>query len=200
MGILTSQNGQNTASDADTDIATALAFAYARWQDPTYLTAARAVISDIWTRRRSSPSREGRISLPTTSRRTMSIISSSIRPTSRRTPIASSPRSILRMTGMRSSTLPYDVLQASMASKLDATSTSANIPPDWITLGRKDATISAPGAAMPQLDTQLRLRWPSASPGGSGSTGIARPGSAGAQHPVVHGLPRFRMESLPDHP
>src|SRR3989344_1343957 len=33
-GILTEQDGQNAASDADTDIALALILAYARWQDP----------------------------------------------------------------------------------------------------------------------------------------------------------------------
>ena len=47
-GILTAQGGNTTASDADTDIALSLVFAYARWQDPTYLGDARAIISDIW--------------------------------------------------------------------------------------------------------------------------------------------------------
>jgi endo-1,4-beta-D-glucanase Y len=47
-GVLITQSGQNSASDADTDIALALVFAYARWQDPNYLKEARATISDIW--------------------------------------------------------------------------------------------------------------------------------------------------------
>jgi len=47
-GVLTSENGENSASDADTDIALSLIFAYARWQDPDYLDAARAIIPDIW--------------------------------------------------------------------------------------------------------------------------------------------------------
>lgn len=38
----------NSASDADADIALALIFAYARWQDPAYLASARAIVSDIW--------------------------------------------------------------------------------------------------------------------------------------------------------
>ena len=33
-GILTDQGGNNTASDADSDIALALVMAYSRWQDP----------------------------------------------------------------------------------------------------------------------------------------------------------------------
>jgi endo-1,4-beta-D-glucanase Y len=48
LGVLTEQEGQTSASDADTDIAMALLFAYARWQDPTYLSAARATVGDIW--------------------------------------------------------------------------------------------------------------------------------------------------------
>ncbi len=48
FGVLTSQGGATTASDADQDIALALIFAYARWQDPSYLTAARSIITDIW--------------------------------------------------------------------------------------------------------------------------------------------------------
>jgi endo-1,4-beta-D-glucanase Y len=47
-GILTDKGGNTTASDADTDIAMALVFAYARWQDQKYLGDARDIISDIW--------------------------------------------------------------------------------------------------------------------------------------------------------
>jgi endoglucanase len=47
-GILTSQGGENTASDADGDIALALVLASSRWQDPTYLAQAKKIISDIW--------------------------------------------------------------------------------------------------------------------------------------------------------
>jgi len=48
FGVLSEQGGHNSASDADTDIALALVFAYARWQDPAYLEAARPIIRDIW--------------------------------------------------------------------------------------------------------------------------------------------------------
>ena len=47
-GIVTAQGGQNTASDADADIALALLMANARWKDDAYLTSAKAIISDIW--------------------------------------------------------------------------------------------------------------------------------------------------------
>ncbi len=48
MGILHAEQGNTSASDADTNIALALVFAFSRWQDPDYLDAARAVIDDIW--------------------------------------------------------------------------------------------------------------------------------------------------------
>jgi endoglucanase len=47
-GVLVAEGGQNSASDADTDIALALVMAYARWQDRAYLDAAHAIITDIW--------------------------------------------------------------------------------------------------------------------------------------------------------
>ncbi len=47
-GVITEQSGQNTASDADENIALALIFAYARWQDPAYLASARDIVGDIW--------------------------------------------------------------------------------------------------------------------------------------------------------
>lgn len=48
-GVLTDQGGNNTASDADTDIALALVMAYERWQQSEYLKQAQPIISDIWT-------------------------------------------------------------------------------------------------------------------------------------------------------
>lgn len=48
FGILTSQNGQNSASDADTNIALALIFAANRWSDPSYLVEAKEIMNGIW--------------------------------------------------------------------------------------------------------------------------------------------------------
>lgn len=47
-GVITEQGGQNTASDANVDIALALLFAYARWDNDQYLYDARNIIGDIW--------------------------------------------------------------------------------------------------------------------------------------------------------
>lgn len=47
-GVLVERGGQNTATDADTDIALALIFAYERWKNPVYLNSAKAIISSVW--------------------------------------------------------------------------------------------------------------------------------------------------------
>ena len=47
-GVLTDQGGQNSASDADTNIALALVFAAKRWSDPSYLSAAQEIMRGIW--------------------------------------------------------------------------------------------------------------------------------------------------------
>lgn len=48
-GILTDQGGNNTASDADGDIALALIFGSQRWQSQSYLDQAKKVVANIWT-------------------------------------------------------------------------------------------------------------------------------------------------------
>jgi endo-1,4-beta-D-glucanase Y len=47
-GVITSQGGQNTATDADTDIALALVFASGRWNEQHYLGDALTIIHSIW--------------------------------------------------------------------------------------------------------------------------------------------------------
>lgn len=47
-GILIQKGGANSASDADTDIALSLVFAYSRWNDPQYLAQAKEIINGIW--------------------------------------------------------------------------------------------------------------------------------------------------------
>ena len=48
MGILTKEGGENTASDADSDIALALILAYSRWGDDIYMIEAKTIIESIW--------------------------------------------------------------------------------------------------------------------------------------------------------
>lgn len=47
-GVLSERGGQNSATDAESDIALSLIFAYEKWGDITYLTEANNIISDIW--------------------------------------------------------------------------------------------------------------------------------------------------------
>jgi endoglucanase len=47
-GIITESGGNNTASDADIDIALALIFAHGRWGESRYLAEAKLIIHDIW--------------------------------------------------------------------------------------------------------------------------------------------------------
>ena len=47
-GVITEQGGENSASDADTDIALALVFASQKWQDKTFMESAKLIIADIW--------------------------------------------------------------------------------------------------------------------------------------------------------
>lgn len=47
-GVLTEEGGYNSASDADQDMALALIFAYARWQDIKYLGDANLILQDLW--------------------------------------------------------------------------------------------------------------------------------------------------------
>ncbi len=47
-GVLINLGGENSASDADTDIALALIFSYGRWGDETHLRQAQTIIESIW--------------------------------------------------------------------------------------------------------------------------------------------------------
>lgn len=47
-GTLTDVNGQNSAADADTDIALSLLMAASKWQDVKYLNEAKAIINSIY--------------------------------------------------------------------------------------------------------------------------------------------------------
>jgi endoglucanase len=140
-GVRTDLNGQNSASDADSDIALALVFAYSRWQDKAYLDSARAVINDIWNHEvvmiqgkpyLAADDLEKNLTTPTIvvnpsyfSPATYKIFAT-IDPTHPWTKLAD---------------VSYQVLSASMHSKLDKPQT-VNIPPDWILINRTTGEIT----------------------------------------------------------
>lgn len=138
-GILTAQNGQNSASDADTDIALSLVFAYARWQDPQYLTDARNIIRAIW--QQEVVIVDGKPYLAADN-----VEKNSGSPAIVVNPSYLSPAAyhIFAQVDPQDSwnalrTQSYAVLMQSMADSLGATTTAA-LPPDWILVSRDTGT------------------------------------------------------------
>lgn len=141
-GVLTAQDGENSASDADTSIALALVFAYARWQDPSYLDSARAILQDIWNLEVIEIGG------------TPYLTADNIEKTSK-SPWAVIDPSYLDPAAYRIFALvdpahpwselvdsSYALLGKSMAAPLD-TGTSDGMPPDWIEMNKESGTIEA---------------------------------------------------------
>lgn len=141
-GVLTADNGQNSASDADQDIAMALVFAYARWQDPSYLSAARAVIDDIWNHE------------IVTIAGTPYLAADDIEKTAKSAAIVVNPSyfnpAAYRIFALVDASHPwsevaqssYQVLSSSM-SLAAGTTTSDGLPPDWIGIDRSTGSVIA---------------------------------------------------------
>jgi endo-1,4-beta-D-glucanase Y len=158
-GVLTSQGGNTTASDADTDIALSLVFAYARWQDQSYLTAAQNIISDIWNNEviviQGTPYLAAD-NLEKTSASGKAVINPSyFHPAAYRIFSRIDP-SHPWLTLANSS---YTLLNKSMAAPLDK-KTSANIPPDWININKTTGEISPPQNATSNFGYDaMRVPW-----------------------------------------
>ena len=143
-GILTSQNGQNSASDADTDIALSLIFAYSRWQNPAYLTAALPIVKNIWHNEvfvangtpylgtnnfASAPAGQYRLMNPSYFSPYAYRIFSFVDPQDGWNKLVDSS---------------YHVLDDSMLTPLNS-STSAALPPDWVEINLATGKLSPPG-------------------------------------------------------
>lgn len=142
-GIITEEGGNTTASDADTDIALALIFAYSRWQDPQYLSEARSILNDLWDKEvvmiNGLPYLAANDIEKTQNKSAIIVNPSYLNPAAYRIFARidpSHPWSEL----VESS---YLVLTASITSPLDTTS-SAGLPPDWIYVNKQTGAISAP--------------------------------------------------------
>ncbi len=134
-GILASQGGENSASDADTDIAQALLFAYSRWRDPVYLDEALPIISDIWTKEvvtiKGKPYLAANDLEKIRSQKAIVVNPSYFAPYSYRV-FAYFDQGHDWNALIDTS---YQVLQQSMRSNLDKNK-SVMIPPDWIMIDR----------------------------------------------------------------
>jgi endo-1,4-beta-D-glucanase Y len=138
-GIITNQGGQNSASDADTDIALALVFGASRWNQPAYLDEAKNIISNIWSEEVVTIQGKPYLTsnnLEKDSPATVVINPSYFAPYAYRIFAKIDPAH----PWLKLIDTSYEVLQKSMASTLD-TGTSANIPPDWILMDRKTGQI-----------------------------------------------------------
>lgn len=148
--VLSEKGGGNSASDADSDIALALIFAYARWQDPTYLEAARGILNDLWEKEVMVIN-----GVPYLTANNIEKISSSpyvivnpsyLSPASYRIFAKVDPAHPWNTLADAS----YDIIEQSMAAQLDASS-KANLPPNWIQVDKQTGKMQAIG--IPSLTT-----------------------------------------------
>lgn len=133
--VLTEQGGGNSASDGDSDIALALIFAYARWQDPAYLESAQGILDDLWEKEVITIK-----GVPYLAANDIEKISSG--PTAIVNPSYLSPASYHVFAKVDPdhdwnalADASYDVIDASLDSMLDATS-SAKLPPNWVQIDK----------------------------------------------------------------
>lgn len=138
-GVMVDRGGENTASDADTDIALALIFAYRRWGDESYFFAAKKIISDIWTIEVVSINNVPYLTADNLERESADrvvINPSYFSPAAYRIFAEYDPEHPWLLLVDSS----YSLLTKITQDKLD-TSTSAAIPPDWITLSKKTGMV-----------------------------------------------------------
>ncbi len=146
-GILSEQGGNTTASDADQDIALALIFAHARWQDDEYLVAAKEIIRDLWDKEVVESSGEPFLAannLEKFSESTTALVNVSyLAPYAYRIFAQVDPAH----PWGRLVDSSYRMLGDSMAQPLDQ-SGSASLPPDWIRVNKTSGVISPPGGVL----------------------------------------------------
>lgn len=139
-GIANGQGGQNTASDADTTIALALILASGRWHNDGFLNDARAIVQAIWDKE------------VITVNGTHYLVADNLEPAST-TPLINpsyfSPAAFRLFakvdpghdwSGLADQS--YMTLQAAAQSRLGSDS-SANLPPDWVTIDRQTGLLRA---------------------------------------------------------
>ncbi|MDE1925456.1 MAG: hypothetical protein KGH79_04775 [Patescibacteria group bacterium] len=145
-GVLTAQGGDTTASDADTDIALALLFAYGRWQDHSYLGDARVIMSDIWSNEvvtiNGVPYMTADNKEKTETGPTAAVNPSYLNPAAYRI-FAEFDNG---HPWDRLATSSYAVINGSMSAKLGGTS-SAGLPPDWVNINKTTGAMTAAAAS-----------------------------------------------------
>jgi endo-1,4-beta-D-glucanase Y len=141
-GVLAAQGGQNTATDADSDIALALVFASGRWNQEHYLTDAKTIINAIWDSEVATVNGKPYLvanNLEKGAPDVMVINPSYLSPYAYRIFSKLDPSH----PWMQLVDSSYEVLNKSITSPLD-TATSANIAPDWIFINKHTGEMTAP--------------------------------------------------------
>jgi len=145
-GVLTNQGGQNTASDADSDIALALVMAASRWQEVSYLDEAKLVINAIWEEEVLAVNGVPYLAsnnLEKESSRDAVMNPSYLSPYAFR--VFDKVDTNAKHNWMALVDSSYDLINKSMDSKLD-TAETAQLIPDWILLNKQTGEIRAPDA------------------------------------------------------
>lgn len=140
-GVLTDQGGQNSASDADSDIALALMMAASKWQSKSYLDEAKAIIPSIWEEEVIIVQNKPHLAsnnLEKESQQDAIINPSYLSPYAYRL-FAKVDKDNDWMALVDSS---YELLNKSIEGNLDKSS-SSNLPPDWIAMNKQTGVISA---------------------------------------------------------
>lgn len=146
-GVLEERGGHTTASDADQDIALALIFAYARWQDPAYIGEARRILDDIWEKEVLVIG--GRPYLAANDKEKTSASPAALINPSYLAPYA------YRIFALVDSHHPwgrlvdssYNVIERSIDSPLDKPA-SAGLVPDWVRIDKESGEIAVAGGEL----------------------------------------------------
>ncbi|MBI5134251.1 MAG: hypothetical protein HZA81_02590 [Candidatus Taylorbacteria bacterium] len=140
-GVLESEGGYNTATDADVDIALALLFASSRWNEESYFGDAIGIIRDIW-------AKEVLIAGGKPYLVANNIEKSERKPYAVANPSYLAPyayKIFARVDPDRDwaglASTSYEVALESMRSPLDKDS-SAKLPPDWIGIDKSSGEIA----------------------------------------------------------
>jgi len=147
-GVLVNQGGYNTATDADTDIALALIFAYALWGEEEYLDKARAVIGDVWENEvvliNDTPYLAANNVEKTATSEFVVINPSYFSPYAYRIFAKVDPEHPWEELVDSS----YDLLNRATRAPLDAEA-STGLPPDWVLIHEDTGELSAPEGSEP---------------------------------------------------
>lgn len=160
-GILTNRGGENTASDADTQIALALLMAHAKWHNQLYLSAAQETIKAIWNEEVVTVHGTPYLAADNLEKigtgPTFTVNPSYLAPYAYRDFATVDPKD--NWLGLVRSS--YSLLTSSINAPLN-TGKSAGLPPDWMQMNRKSGALLAPTNAGQTTDfgyNAFRVIW-----------------------------------------